>query len=107
MRRRMVFKFAPFQCGEVGAIEVRTCPEVTGTSRRMERPMVDLPLPDSPTSPSTSPRLISKLTSLTALTGFPCPGKPGAQVAHPDQWLGSPRTRWFAGIGESPPAILV
>ena len=31
--------------------------------------MVDLPLPDSPTSPSTSPRLISKLTLLTAFTG--------------------------------------
>jgi hypothetical protein len=31
--------------------------------------MVDLPLPDSPTSPSTSPRRISKLTSSTAFTG--------------------------------------
>ena len=32
------------------------CPSVIGTSLKIERPRVDLPLPDSPTSPSTSPR---------------------------------------------------
>src|SRR3954447_1092939 len=33
----------------------------------MVRPTVDFPQPDSPTSPSVSPRLIEKLTSSTAL----------------------------------------
>src|SRR5262249_100805 len=37
-------------------------------SRRMQRPVVDLPQPDSPTSPSVSPAARSKLTSLTACT---------------------------------------
>src|SRR5690606_11713777 len=34
----------------------------------MTRPVVDLPQPLSPTSPSVSPRLMSKLTPSTALT---------------------------------------
>ena len=43
-----------------------TSPEVGSISRRIERPVVDLPQPDSPTSPSVSPGMMSKLTSSTA-----------------------------------------
>src|SRR5215467_13680905 len=45
-----------------------TSPEVGSMSRRMQRPVVDLPHPDSPTSPKVSPALSSKLTPLTACT---------------------------------------
>ncbi len=45
-----------------------TWPEVGSTRRRMARPVVDLPLPDSPASPNTSPRWMSKVTSSTART---------------------------------------
>jgi hypothetical protein len=38
------------------------------TSRMIERAVTDLPLPDSPTSPSVSPARTSKLTSSTAFT---------------------------------------
>src|SRR6516225_9522677 len=44
----------------------RILPDVGSTSRRMQRPIVVLPLPDSPTSPNVSPSSIPKLTSLTA-----------------------------------------
>src|SRR6185369_6235488 len=46
----------------------RTSPEVGSISLRIERPVVDFPHPDSPTSPNVSPRRIVKLTSSTALT---------------------------------------
>src|SRR5262249_17547381 len=39
-----------------------------GTRRRMERAVVDLPLPDSPTMPTVSPRSTRKETSSTAFT---------------------------------------
>ena len=42
--------------------------EVGSISRRMQRPVVLLPLPDSPTRPNISPSSIVKLTSSTALT---------------------------------------
>ena len=42
--------------------------EVMLYSLMIERPVVVLPQPDSPTRPKTSPRLTSKLTSSTALT---------------------------------------
>src|SRR6266581_1561918 len=45
-----------------------TSPSVAGRSRRIVRPSVVLPHPDSPTRPSVSPRLICKLTSSTAWT---------------------------------------
>src|SRR5690349_17471253 len=42
----------------------------------MQRPVVDLPQPDSPTSPNVSPRRMVKLTSSTALTvSLPAPNK--------------------------------
>ncbi len=43
-------------------------PEVGRSSCRMQRPVVVLPQPDSPTSPKVSPFLMAKLTSSTALT---------------------------------------
>ena len=54
-----------------------TSPDVGSIRRRMQRPVVLLPLPDSPTRPNISPSSIVKLTSSTALTidGFwksPC-----------------------------------
>src|SRR5271163_3874201 len=46
----------------------KTLPEVGSISRRMRRPKVDFPEPDSPTSPRVSPASISRLTLVTALT---------------------------------------
>ena len=51
---------------------IRTCPDVTGTSRVTHRPSVLLPLPDSPTRPSTSPVATVRLTPSTARTGPKC-----------------------------------
>src|SRR6267142_1309367 len=45
-----------------------TSPEVGSISRRIVRPVVDLPQPDSPTRPSVSPGRMSKETSSTACT---------------------------------------
>ena len=46
------------------------------TSRMIEKAVSDLPLPDSPTSPSVSPARIEKLTSITAGTKRPSTSKP-------------------------------
>ncbi len=43
-----------------------TSPAVGSISRRMQRPVVDLPHPDSPTRPSVSPASTEKDTSSTA-----------------------------------------
>jgi len=43
-------------------------PDVGSMRRRMSRPTVVLPQPDSPTSPRVSPRRMSKLTPSTACT---------------------------------------
>ena len=43
-------------------------PAVGSISRRMQRPVVDFPEPDSPTNPSVSPASMSKLTPSTAWT---------------------------------------
>src|SRR5713101_120593 len=45
-----------------------TSPDVGSISRRIDRPVVDFPQPDSPTSPSVSPFMMSKDTSSTACT---------------------------------------
>jgi hypothetical protein len=45
-----------------------TSPDEGSMSRRMQRPVVLLPLPDSPTRPNISPSSIVKLTSSTART---------------------------------------
>ena len=46
----------------------RTVPLVASRSRIIARPIVLLPQPDSPTSPSVSPRRTSTVTPSTALT---------------------------------------
>ena len=45
-----------------------TEPEVASMSRRIRRPVVDLPQPDSPTRPRVSPRRTSKVRPHTACT---------------------------------------
>ena len=50
--------------------------------------VTDLPDPDSPTIDSTSPRRMSKLIPLTALTRPAFGGERRAQVAHRQQHLG-------------------
>ena len=47
-------------------------PLVAGTSLRIVLPMVDFPLPLSPTSPTVVPASIVKLTSSTAFTSSMC-----------------------------------
>ena len=54
----------------------RTLPEVGSISRSRHRPVVVLPLPDSPTRPNVSPASISKLTSSTAATDVPRRSRP-------------------------------
>jgi hypothetical protein len=47
-------------------------PDVGSIRRRIARPVVVLPQPDSPTTPSVSPRATSKDTSFTAFTAPTC-----------------------------------
>ena len=49
-----------------------TSPAVGSMSRRIVRPVVVLPQPDSPTRPSVSPGATSNETSFTALTAPTC-----------------------------------
>jgi hypothetical protein len=69
----------------------QTSPEVGSIRRRMQRPVVLLPQPDSPTRPSVSPAIRSKLTPLTAWTlSTSRPSQPPViealdQVLHPQQ----------------------
>ena len=51
-----------------GSPSSATVPEVGRSSPLTIRPIVDLPEPDSPTSPTISPCPTSKLTSSTAVT---------------------------------------
>ena len=46
----------------------------------MQRPVVVLPLPDSPTSPNVSPSSIVKPTSSTAVTVVPLWNRPAPRV---------------------------
>src|SRR5207237_294065 len=78
-----------------------TLPEVTGMSWVTSRPSVDLPHPDSPTSPTVSPRCTSKLTPSTALTLAPTPA---------GKCFTASRTRnsgASAGAGRGPTAVTV
>ena len=49
-----------------------TLPPVGSSSRMTQRAIVDLPQPDSPTTPSVSPSLTAKETPSTALTAPTC-----------------------------------
>src|SRR3972149_463996 len=92
MRRRMR-RISP------GFMRVSSCPSKTTSpevglySMRMTRPMVVLPQPLSPTSPSVSPRLISKLTPSTALTSATLRWKMIPEVPGKDMRMSSTRTR--------------
>ena len=59
----------------------RISPAVGAMARRMQREVVVLPQPDSPTSDSVSPRSMVKLTSSTARTW------PTARPSRP-RWIG-------------------
>src|SRR5438309_6251884 len=65
----------------------RTSPAVGCTSRKIDRPRVDLPHPDSPTRPSVSPCLMSRSTPSTAriwpTTRLITPERTGNQVRRP------------------------
>src|SRR5262245_9479034 len=60
------------------------------TSRMIDSAVTDLPLPDSPTRPSVSPRAIWKLmlSTATASTGGPLRRRPGSwkTVVRPETW---------------------
>src|SRR5438309_6843169 len=67
MRWRTRRNFSPWSL--VSSLpSTKTEPEVAGSSWTITRPSVDLPEPDSPTSPSVSPAWMSKLTPSTACT---------------------------------------
>lgn len=57
--------------------ETRAC---GGSKRRIASEVMDLPDPDSPTSPSTSPELIEKLRSRTARSEFDPAASPCAKL---------------------------
>ena len=67
IRRRYGFSAAPLSAVSSSPSN-RIEPAVGSMRRRISRPTVVLPQPDSPTSPSVSPRRISKLTPSTAWT---------------------------------------
>src|SRR5689334_676189 len=66
--RRRIPRISPSERVDRSRPSKITRPPVGGSRRRMQRPVVVLPQPDSPTRPSVSPRPISKLTPSTALT---------------------------------------
>ena len=55
MSRRSARSSSLVERGDVLRRRTSTSPEVGSISRRMQRPVVDLPQPDSPTRPSVSP----------------------------------------------------
>jgi hypothetical protein len=65
-RRSLAQRIVPMRV--TSAPSNQTSPALGSISRRMQRPVVDLPQPDSPTSPSVSPLPMSKLTPSTACT---------------------------------------
>ena len=68
---RISARAAPADRGpETGRVRPR-CVPASCSSWRIENAVTDLPLPDSPTSPSVSPLRISNDTSSTATTGRP------------------------------------
>src|SRR5687767_14091827 len=72
-----------------------TSPLVGSIKRRMHRPAVDLPQPDSPTSPRVSPRKMSNVTLSTARIGPSSVGK----CLTSDRTLTSESPLWFSVAG--------
>ena len=68
MSRQSDLQRAAIERGRRSVPSNQTSPAVGSISRRMQRPVVDLPQPDSPTRPSVSPAAMSKLTRSTACT---------------------------------------
>ena len=77
-----------------------TWPAVGSSSRTIVRPSVDLPQPDSPTSPSVSPSFTSKLTSSTACT------RPTSRCRSPFR-IGKYFLTWRTSIRGPPPFVLM
>ena len=67
MLRRRAFNSAPF-LANTSSPSKKTEPPLLGVRRRIVRPIVVLPQPDSPTRPSVSPSRTVKLTPSTAFT---------------------------------------
>ena len=67
MSRRFAFSSRRERCVR-SVPSKKTWPPVGSISRRIVRPSVDLPQPDSPTSPSVSPRRTARSTPSTAWT---------------------------------------
>ena len=81
---------------------IRACDEMR---RRMARPSVVLPEPDSPTMPSVSPRRTSMLTPSTALSFFNANGgNPFAGLATTQAYIGKAGyvgdPTWFGSIDQ-------
>src|SRR3990172_5039433 len=88
--------FSPVECAR-SCLSNTTVPSVGSCTLMPARPVVDLPQPLSPTSPSVSPRWTWKLTPSTALTAPTCRER------------GEPRKNgkctfksWTSSRGESP-----
>ncbi len=71
-----------------------TLPEVGRGNWMIARPLVDLPQPDSPTSPRVSPDLMSKLMPLTAFTVRPRPTGNSTTRSSTVTSTSSPGRRW-------------
>src|SRR6185436_11903326 len=65
-------------------------PAVGSISRRIARPKVDFPQPDSPTSPTVSPDSMSRLTPSTAFTIL----RTGLPPETLSQIVPPPRSKW-------------
>jgi hypothetical protein len=85
----------PPAVGSQGALGQRSTPSKRirpaegSTSRKVQRPAVVLPEPDSPTRPTMVPRRTAKLTSSTAFT---VPPRVGKCLVSPSTWSSaSPR----------------
>src|SRR5882672_499086 len=72
----------------------RTSPDEGSMRRRMQRPVVVLPLPDSPTRPNVSPSSMLKLTSSTAETRVPARKSPASRAKYFTRCATSTRGIW-------------
>ena len=65
---RRILRIGPLPIRNKSRPLKKTSPDVGSTRRRMDRPRVDLPHPDSPTRPNVSPWRIARSTPSTART---------------------------------------
>src|SRR5262245_45339886 len=83
---RRAARMPAFESASTFSPRKRTSPDVGSTSRRMQRPVVLLPHPDSPTRPNISPSSIEKLMSSTAFTIVVAPKSPGFRTKCFTRW---------------------